>query len=90
MKLLYCKKCGDIKKIHKTGDVVVCGCGYSSARYSSKNYNKVVIFGHATIFGIVGESFAGALRRCPKDGPGTLFRSYIIPEQSKAIRKENV
>lgn len=90
MKLLHCKSCGDIRKIHKNKRTSVCFCGYSSARYSEEEYNKIVIFGQAVVVGIVGDSFSGAIKNCPKDGVGGYFRGYIIPKNSKALQKENI
>lgn len=49
MKLLYCPKCGDVRKL--TFAETVCDCGESSGRYLADGV-RAVVTGRALVIGI--------------------------------------
>lgn len=64
MKLLFCRRCGDVVKLQRTQRE--CGCGSSSGRYRSDGL-RASYFGDAVPLGIDNNSLLAALGSKEKD-----------------------
>jgi hypothetical protein len=87
MKLLYCPRCKDIKKLRrlsKTGDKPTqCTCGKCWGYYKENGHNAVVGRG-TTVLGINNCSFFPAIRR----GSGA-FGAWVMKDNPRIEIQEN-
>jgi len=86
MKLLFCKKCGDLFNLRLTERV--CSCGRTKGQYITET--QAVYEGeHAVPLGILNDSFAIARRNQPISGNGRRFTAFVIPKECETfIKKE--
>lgn len=89
MKLLFCRKCEDIRRITK--EVTICRCGRSSAQYEDDI--NAWYFGPAKLIGFANMSFIRAFyadEATPPENPGDdghKFDAFFIPKVAPSIRK---
>jgi len=88
MKLIYCKKCGDIVKLGMEKDSSTCQCG-ASGGYYLKDGLHAEIWGDAIPLGIDNNSFESALlRRNFLDiAGGVFFDAFVIPKICDTVTK---
>lgn len=84
MKLIFCPVCLDVIKL-TVGKVRECECGTSYGRYEDDGYNAK-IGGKAIPVGIDNVSFVQALQERPKEGLGSVFNAFVIPEKCPTIK----
>lgn len=80
MKLIFCKKCQDVFKLHKIDRK--CVCGLSSGYYEQDGLNAVISGKFAIPLGFGNHSFAQSIL-----GGSRNFEAFIIPENAKTIRR---
>ena len=86
MKLLYCIKCQDLVRLfHETR---TCECGATGGKYIGDTVAEV--FGDGVPFAISNSEFDKALRGRTDNWPGITFEGWIIPRDTKNIRKIDV
>jgi hypothetical protein len=85
MKLLYCKKCGDIFNL--THKEKICSCGETSGLYID-NINAE-IKGDCIPLGFANSTFRAAfkIRRLEPD-TNPLFTAFFIPENAESVRRK--
>ena len=84
MKLIMCKKCGDVYSLSK--ETKTCTCGSSWGEYIDGINAKYG--GESIMLGFSNSSFTRALRECqPNNVMGTEFTAFVIPESSPTIIK---
>lgn len=83
MKLIYCKECGDIVRLFHLP--LTCECGASGGVYV--NDINAEIWGEVVPLGIDNLSFIEALKGRPKEGEGSLFTAFVIPEECKTVKE---
>lgn len=94
MKLLYCRKCGEIFNLKKTPRA--CTCGECGGQYLPDGLNAEY-YGPAVIFGIDNNSFARAVAmqaawdREPDPGRvlGAPFAAFMIPAAAPTVKKSS-
>jgi len=84
MKLIYCPKCHDVRKLDYP--VTVCNCGASKGWYKDDGLH-VVIQGEAIPLGFTNDSLTDALRKRPASGLGKLFNAFVIPKDCPTVTK---
>lgn len=82
MKLLFCKKCQDVFKLHK-GKMFECLCGKSKGYYLQDE--SALISGECIPVGFANSSFADAINNRKKVKSET-FEAFIIPEKCKTVK----
>ena len=82
MKLVYCPVCHDIRKLHFSS--VVCLCGKSGGFYHEDGLNATIT-GKAIPLGFANSTFVGALAYRPEEGGGTEFTAFVIPKKCPTI-----
>lgn len=88
MKLLTCIKCSDVFSL--TLKEKSCGCGAVKGRYVTNL--QAEYSGEAVVVGFNNFSFIDAIREQrahgdKSDGRGRLFEAFIIPDQTRSVRK---
>ncbi len=83
MKLIYCKGCQDVIKLIRA--YRQCRCGHSGGRYL--DYAHSEIWGSAIPLGIDYRSLGEALKERPKEGKGSLFTAFVIPEECDTVEE---
>jgi hypothetical protein len=84
MKLIFCEKCADIKKLHR--EWVVCRC--------KKSHGRVVdglnaeIGGAGVPLGIDNTTFNEAIRGRKNEGRGVRFEAFVISFNCKTVKEE--
>jgi hypothetical protein len=86
MKLLYCKKCGDVfnLKFH----IKKCYCAESEGYYIDEinaKYN-----GDCIPIGIDNHSFRSAINLQPQQGLGKRFDAFVIPKECETFTKVEI
>lgn len=84
MKLIYCPKCQDVRKLDFA--VTVCSCGASKGWYADDALNAV-IQGQAIPIGFDNPTLVAALRNQPEDGVGEVFIAFVIPKNCPTVTK---
>ena len=84
MKMLYCPKCHDVRKLQRKQ--VFCQCEASSGWYKRDGLNAVVA-GMAIPIGLQNSSFVQALINQPKGGAGAVFEAFVIPSECPTIER---
>lgn len=89
MKLIYCPKCQDVRKLDYKP--VVCNCGASRGWYHSDGLHADIT-GEAIPLGFDNFSFRRALvrkaeDRWGKDGQGAVFEAFVIPKDCSTVTK---
>ena len=84
MKLIYCPKCQDVRKLDFA--ITVCSCGASKGWYDDDALNAV-IKGEAIPIGFANDSFVNALRKRRPTGFGKRFDAFVIPEDCPTVTK---
>jgi hypothetical protein len=84
MKLIFCPKCQDVRKLHRAPahDPIHCRCGRSWGRYLDDEV-MAEVGGEAVVLGIGNPSFVSAYRAMPRPGSCGLelrFESFFINE----------
>ena len=82
MKLLYCKKCGDIFSLRF--EMRQCVCGSTGGRYTSNGLNSEV-WGSALPLGITNSSFSWARANQPESGLGSELNAFVIPKNCDTV-----
>ena len=85
MKLIFCPKCEDIRKL--AYDLRRCACGEAWGYYRDDGLNAVV-GGGAIPLGIENSSLVKALKNRPVDGMGARFEAFVIPEKCPTVVDE--
>ena len=85
MKLIFCPKCEDIRKL--SYDLRRCSCGEAWGYYRDDGLNAV-IGGGAIPLGIENSSLIRALKVRPIDGMGSRFVAFVIPEKCSTVVDE--
>lgn len=95
MKLIYCPKCGDVRKLGYGSDErpTLCNCASSWGYYENDGLHAVV-GGWATPIGIHNSDFLKALdaedqrtKNGEKPELGVRFEAFTIPESAPTIRR---
>ncbi len=84
MKLIYCPKCLDVKKVQMR-KVRHCSCGKSWGYYLDDDLTAMV-GGLAMPLAIENDKLREAVARRPKDGRGSQCRVRMLPEQYETLR----
>ncbi len=86
MKLIFCKKCHDVRKIHTIK--VSCVCGKSWGRYFPDGLHAED-GGEAGPLAFVNSSFAGAIGDQPTtdDNGGVPFGAFVVPKECETYKK---
>ncbi len=84
MKLIYCPKCQDVRKLDFA--VTVCNCGASKGWYANDALNAI-IQGEAVLLGFDNPSLMAALHNQPEDGTGEVFTAFVIPKDCPTVTK---
>ena len=84
MKLLYCPKCEDVRKLR--WESVTCSCGKSWGHYYKDGLHAVV-GGKAIPLGFANPSLATALKKRPANGQGSRFEAFVIPRQCPTVEE---
>lgn len=87
MKLLFCPKCTDIRKLVK--DLEKCRCGCSFGGYWPDGINAMV-GGDGVLLGIGNRSFEQAYRSWQNGGGEYTFRAFFIDEAASAAHVKRV
>ena len=82
MKLLYCPKCHDVRKLQR--EVVTCQCGESKGWYKADGLNAV-IEGMAIPIGFQNPAFTRALLGRQDRGSGVVFEAFVISRECPTI-----
>lgn len=85
MKLLYCKRCGDVVQLQLVGRT--CTCGDSRGKYI--DIVNVQISGPCLVLGFTNEDFTAAVRhpRLKEGGMGVEFLAFVIPESAISVER---
>jgi len=87
MKLLFCKNCEDIFKLHE--EIKRCKCGRTYGRYIDKKYAEY--FGeYAVPLGFNNYNFAIKIMNQPLFGRGLIFEAFIIPKTCESFIKKEI
>lgn len=79
MKLILCKNCHDVFRLHQDKERF-CKCGKCSGKYTD-DLNAWYKGGEFVVpLGIANSSLARAVRNRPKEGLGEKFSALVIPE----------
>ncbi|MFW9874521.1 MAG: hypothetical protein ACFFG0_15550 [Candidatus Thorarchaeota archaeon] len=84
MKLIFCPKCQDVRKLQLSKNIS-CSCGCSGGMYL--NDLNAIYFGDAIPIGFSNSSFAKAIRNQPEEGQGGRFEAFIIPKKCNTFKK---
>ena len=84
MKMIYCPKCHDVRKLQRKQ--VFCQCGESSGWYKQDGLNAVLA-GMAIPIGFQNTSFVEALKNQPEEGTGAVFEAFVIPKECPTIER---
>jgi hypothetical protein len=82
MKLIFCPKCQDVKKLQD--EKTTCKCGQSWGRYLDDV--NAEIGGNAVLLGIDNSSFAHALKYRVKKFCGVRFIGFVIEEECPTVK----
>ena len=85
MKLIYCKECKDIVRLRWWYINRTCECGLSGGH--CVGYEHTEIWGEAIPLGVDKRSFWKALKERPKEGKGSLFTAFVIPEECETVEE---
>lgn len=85
MKLLLCKKCGDVFNLNMSKKS--CSCGETCGQYNDSLYAE--ISGPCIPIGFANSSFLNAIRVRPHSGIGAEFVAFVIPEQCETITSKD-
>lgn len=88
MKLIYCKLCQDVVRLIKDHDRK-CSCGKSGGQYLD-NLNAEYFGDNAVPIGFSNPDFRIALRNRPKEGLGTRFEAFVIPEMCDTFIRRDI
>lgn len=86
MKLLFCPRCQDIRKLGDEREVK-CRCGKSGGWYKADGLHAVLT-GEAVPIGFANSSFVQALLKRPLAGSGYSFQAFVIPVECETIERE--
>ena len=78
MKLIFCKKCQDVRKL--LFEAVICACGSSGGVYLDDGINATY-WGEAVPLGFDNFSLARAIENQPNSGSGERFTAFVIPKK---------
>ena len=76
MKLIFCKKCGDLYKL--SFDNCICKCGATWGHYKEDGLHAVYGGQSAVPLGFTNASFINAILFQPDAGPGERFEAFVI------------
>lgn len=82
MKLIFCPKCHDVFRLR--GSIRKCDCGLSWGRYTDEI--NAEIGGMAIPLGFTNDSFVRAIQERPKEGYGSRYVAFVIPEKCETIK----
>ena len=85
MKLLFCKKCQDVFKLHEEGRR--CLCGAVGGKLLPDGLNVEYWGEEAIPVGLANSTFAEAVRERPKEGQGRTFVAFVIPKVCPTAKK---
>jgi len=83
MKLIFCPKCFDVRKL--LSKKVFCDCGKSSGMYIDNL--SAEIFGDAIPIGIGNSSFYSAIQNRSEYAPGVTFEAFVIQRKCDTIKE---
>ena len=83
MKLIFCKECHDIFRL--INEKRFCKCGKSWGNYTDDI--NAEIGGLAVPIGFENSSFVKAFKNRPKEGLGSRFDAFVIPEKCPTIKE---
>ena len=86
MKLIFCKHCWDVVKLHS--EVRFCRCEKCWGKYEKDGLNAI-ISKEAIPVGINNFDFAQAVLNQPEFGMGERFEAFVIPKICPTIKVEN-
>ena len=86
MKLLFCPKCTDVRKL-AVGDRTTCWCGESWGWYEDDCLHAVY-GGDALPVGISNQDFYNAYREYKNNHGSHVFAAFTIPDSAITIRRE--
>lgn len=84
MKLIYCPKCHDVRKLDYPEVVCKCGASSGSSRIGGLH---AVIRGAAIPLGFNNASLMDCLCNRPEDGAGLEFTAFVIPKDCPTVTK---
>jgi len=84
MKLLFCPRCQDIRKLQMEPDVTTCNCGDSWGFYKSDGWHAVI--GHGMAIGMDNNSIAYAIKeRLNGVGQSLYLSAWLMATDHKTI-----
>lgn len=84
IKLIYCPKCQDVRKLNYV--LTTCQCGRSFGRVLGDGLDAQY-GGDAVPLGFDNSSLVKALKHQPDDGWGERFEAFVIPKQCDTCKK---
>lgn len=84
MKLLFCRKCQDVFKLHTI--TKTCHCGETSGKYFEDELNAEYE-GPCIPLGFANSSLTQAIRNQPESGWGFNFDAFVIPKECPTMKK---
>jgi hypothetical protein len=86
MKLIFCPRCQDVRKL--SYDLRTCECGASWGKYYEDGLSAM-IGGEAIAVGFNNSNFLDALQKQPKAGTkGKKFEAFVIPRYCDTIDRD--
>lgn len=83
MKLLFCLKCQDIRKLGN--DWTRCKCGESAARYLGDDWHAEYVGKNVVPVGFANDSFASAVRLWQGHQANYRFVAFTMPDDVESI-----
>ncbi len=84
MKLIYCKKCRDVRKLDYA--VTVCKCGASKG-WRERDGLRVTLQGEAVPLGFHEPAFTSAIRDYPEAVLAGNFPAYVVSKDCPDVTK---
>jgi len=83
MKLLFCRECGDIRRLRSV--VTSCACGRSAGRYLPDDVTAEYR-GPGCLLGIANSSFEAAVRRHREGGGRSELDACVLSDSGNVVR----
>jgi hypothetical protein len=84
MKLIYCKKCKDVRALRSKP--CVCSCGKSGG-WMQINPTTIYVTGEATVLAFNATSLKDAVEDCENQEHSTEFHAYVVHNTSHLVER---
>lgn len=87
MKLLFCRDCNDVRKLHR--HVVSCHCGQARGRYLDDGWHAEVWGERAEVIGLSNSDIVKAVTLSARTGPngGPPIEAWMMPHDYERVRR---